>query len=400
MDKAEPMESDTLKQLSLKVSQYFLEFLESDFKRQQAPRRRIVLQTETGLKSGMSLSPYQSLQAAIWQQLAKPWESTSISVTPKTYQRPLSHGLKAIVREQVSALTDESRQTVIDSVIDRAKRTLNSSVSHPEEWITTVREELADALGSNIVRPMLALLDAAIKDQAYSAVDSVYTAEADLILTLAEPLDAALTEVLARYSTSRQSTELETIANDLLSLEYVRSTLQHFFESFSAADAYLEFRDLETYVTTADNIQLYLYVGTIQYSSTTYPLFYIPLDILRSENGHTYTLTPSNHIYANKRAVDFILQELGERAKRQWLSPIKDRITYIPAERSATETIEPLLTDILRSLDFTDDLRIPARQVQKLSHFNVSVTNQLYFCAFDKSAGINDCNFSICSIIN
>ncbi len=31
---------ETLKELSIKVSQYFLDFLESDFKRQQAPRRR------------------------------------------------------------------------------------------------------------------------------------------------------------------------------------------------------------------------------------------------------------------------------------------------------------------------------------------------------------------------
>ena len=49
---------DTLKALSIKVSQYFLDFLESDFKRQKAPRRRVVLQTESGFKAGMSLLSY------------------------------------------------------------------------------------------------------------------------------------------------------------------------------------------------------------------------------------------------------------------------------------------------------------------------------------------------------
>lgn len=36
---------ETLKQLSLKVPQHFLDLLESDLKRQQAPRRRVIVQT-------------------------------------------------------------------------------------------------------------------------------------------------------------------------------------------------------------------------------------------------------------------------------------------------------------------------------------------------------------------
>ena len=36
------MDGGTLKEFANKVSQYFLDFLESDFKRQQAPRRRVV----------------------------------------------------------------------------------------------------------------------------------------------------------------------------------------------------------------------------------------------------------------------------------------------------------------------------------------------------------------------
>ena len=53
---------EVLNNLSIKISQYFLEFLESDFKRQQAPRRRIVLQTDSGFKAGMQVSPYSQLK--------------------------------------------------------------------------------------------------------------------------------------------------------------------------------------------------------------------------------------------------------------------------------------------------------------------------------------------------
>jgi len=50
------MDPKILNDLSIKISQYFLDFLESDFKRQQAPRRRIELQTDNGFKSGMRIA--------------------------------------------------------------------------------------------------------------------------------------------------------------------------------------------------------------------------------------------------------------------------------------------------------------------------------------------------------
>ena len=64
------MVPEVLKNLSIKISQYFLEFLESDFKRQQAPRRRVVLQTDNGFKAGMRVAPYAGLQSDLWKILA------------------------------------------------------------------------------------------------------------------------------------------------------------------------------------------------------------------------------------------------------------------------------------------------------------------------------------------
>jgi hypothetical protein len=40
--------SNALRQFDFKISRYFLDFLEIDFKRQQAPRRRIQLKNSVG----------------------------------------------------------------------------------------------------------------------------------------------------------------------------------------------------------------------------------------------------------------------------------------------------------------------------------------------------------------
>lgn len=50
--------SDALHQFGFKVSRYFLDFLETDFKRQQAPRRRIQLKNEANQNTGVALRPH------------------------------------------------------------------------------------------------------------------------------------------------------------------------------------------------------------------------------------------------------------------------------------------------------------------------------------------------------
>ena len=49
-----------------------------------------------------------------------------------------------------------------------------------------------------------------------------------------------------------------------------------------AADAFLEFRDLDTYVSNAEGMQLYLYIGALKYAGVQYPIFFVPVEIERA----------------------------------------------------------------------------------------------------------------------
>jgi len=97
---------NVLNNLSIKISQYFLEFLESDFKKQQAPRRRIELLTPNGFKSGMRIAVYTELQKTLWDLLEKPINTElTFSFTPKSYFKQLSNPLKLIIKEQVENIS-------------------------------------------------------------------------------------------------------------------------------------------------------------------------------------------------------------------------------------------------------------------------------------------------------
>jgi hypothetical protein len=92
------MEATTLREIALRVSQYFRDFLESDFKRQQAPRRRVVLQSDSGFRAGMRIGTYPELQRDIWKLLSKPSSGDlSLSMQPRRYTRPIGPTLKRII---------------------------------------------------------------------------------------------------------------------------------------------------------------------------------------------------------------------------------------------------------------------------------------------------------------
>jgi hypothetical protein len=387
------LESGTLKELAIKVSQYFLDFLESNFKRQQAPRRRIVLQTDTGFKSGMRISPYPDLQRDLWKLLEKPAEAhSSIRMAPAQYKRPITATLRAIIKEQVQALAEQSLEVVRLETISKAQATKGKAIENPEVWVDEIRRSFALEIGTQIISPLLALLDGPLSNQAYSVHDSIYATESELIELVAAKVDPLLPEILSRYLANGDLAELRAILDAELSIEGVRSALTEYFEKYMAADAFLEFRDLETYAATGENLQLYIYIGTLKYGNSNFPLFYAPVEVMRDANTGTYSFGLVSHLYAHKRAIDFILQELGARQKREWLNPIKERISYLTPTQSILGVAQPLFRQILNVLDLGGQIDLTPGAVNQASNTVVSVTTALHLAVFDRSdeALLND----------
>ncbi len=383
---------ETIREISIKVSQYFLDFLESDFKRQQAPRRRIVLQNEAGFRSAMRVAAYPLLHHNLWQMLGKRSEGDpTLKFQPKIYSRPISKTLRSIIKEQIQAITDEELLKVRAAVFDEANSSRSLAIENPEEWVDQVRTKVAEEVGSQIVAPLLALLDGPLSQQAYSAHDSIYSAEADIIAIVSSRLDGVLPEVLSRYLATGETAELIAVLDNLLSRDGVRDELLGYFENFMAADAYQEFRDLETYAMTGEGLQLYLYIGQMKFGAHSYPLFYVPIEVERLVEGG-YTLTLLNHLYANKRAVDFVLQELGERAKRQWLNPINDRIIYLAPEENLADVAKPLFNKIANALDLGGQIELEPGTIAAASNTNVQLSTALHIAVSDRSdeALLND----------
>lgn len=381
-----------LRPIASRVSQYFRDFLDSDFKRQQAPRRRIVLTSESGFRSGLRTSPYPSLDRDLWSLVSRPsGDDLSLSIGPRKYTRPISPVLRKVIEEQVNAIPASAVEIVQHEVGALAVSTYASAVKDPELWIDGVQAHLADKVSEHIIRPLIAHLDGPLRSQAYWVVDSLHAAERDLVERVSADLSRILPEQLAKLLATQDPAPLLEAIPQFLTLESTHQALITFFDGYVAADAYLEFRDLETYVTTSDNLQLYLYIGAVKYKGNQYPLFFLPIEVQRETSGAGYQLKLVNHLYANRKAIDFVLQELAAGLNRAWVSPIPERITYLKPEQSVYEEARLLFRRVANAMDLGGEIDLSSSS-QDASTAQVGLSSALYLAAFERAdeALLND----------
>jgi hypothetical protein len=389
------MQGSTLREVAIKVAQYFQDFLESDFKRQQAPRRKIHLQSDTGFRCGMRLRPYPTLDDALWKLLSRPsGEALTLKLLPREHKRPLSATLSRVIQEQIQAIPESALVIVRGEVLGEIDKTWAKAVQDPEAWVEGVRGTLAQGLSQHVVRPLIAHLDGPLRSQAYSVIDSLYAAEGDIVAAVGCDVDALLPDVLAKHlahESARQQGVVKGALEGFLTLPLAQTALQAFFASFVTADAYLEFRDIETYATINEGLQLYLYMGALQHRGNQYPLFFAPVQVDKLADGSGFQLTVVNQLFANRSAIDFVLQEIAAQRQREWVSPITERINYLTPEQSLYEVTRGLFALVANAVDLAGQVQFSSRSADA-STADVKLSAQLHLCAFDRGeeALVND----------
>lgn len=340
----------------------------------------------------MRVSHYPALNKDLWALISRPTqEDMSLVFTPRKYTRPVSQVMSRIISEQVKAIEDRQVMEAKQALVSKVRATYAAAVKNPEEWVEAMRAVLAGALAEDVVRPLIAHLDGPLKQQAYSVMDSLYAAEVDMVRCISSDLDSALPSVLAVVLARQSFTELLEAVENFLDPGEVRTRLEDFFKSFVASDAYLEFRDIETYVATNDSLQLYLYIGGLRFRNNTYPLFFLPIETKSLEKDVGYELKIVNHLFANRRAIDYVLQEMAAGQQREWVSPVKERINYIAPQQSIFEVARGFFSRVANAVDLPGQVELSSGAADA-SNTQVTLSPAMFICAHEKSdeALLND----------
>src|SRR5438105_2298068 len=98
---------NALREFSSRISKYFLQFLETDFHRQQAPRRRIQLRNDANQTTGVALRKYDSLYRHVINLLGKDLTGNSprtLNIAHGRFKSPVSAPLRNLIEQYIDQL--------------------------------------------------------------------------------------------------------------------------------------------------------------------------------------------------------------------------------------------------------------------------------------------------------
>lgn len=342
--------------------------------------------SDTGFRMGVPLRKYPALYDALIKKIQAPISKGFEFPIPKgRYTSPLSPTLRDLIRQQVQAIPDEAFEAIRASTLSYAGSKRIDGSKHAEKYVDDVSIRFVEEAGQRIVLLLLSLLEEPFKQSSYSAVESVYDIEADLSDTITIPAIEQFPSALNTLITTGDNAAFTAVLDEFFSPPEVRQSVLRFFDEFATADAFLELRDLENTLSTTENQALYLYLGDIRFGTTNFPMFYIPLEVEFGGSGSAFNLRADPHLYVNKRALDWIAQEISAQNGRTFIPPALDRILYLDETDSFLEAAQRLTQGMVKAIDLASEIDFTAVRMKKVSNSTLQMSTSMYFAVFDRS---------------
>ncbi len=374
-----------VKGLADKVLLYFREFLETDFKRQAAPRRRIQFKTQAGYRSAIDLRKYPAFFKDVWLLAAKPPQEMKLTLGQKKYKAQISPVLKNLIQQFVDQLPEQGFADVRADIVRHVADHRVKGAENPERYVDEAITRFAEMTAAQIVHPLLTLLEGPFKQAAYSAEDSVFEVESDLTDALCLPAAEQMAPAINTLLLSGNSEPLQAGMAEFFTLVAVKSQMMEFFESFAAADAYQEVRDVLNYMRSDDTLTTYLYFGAIKFGANDFPLFYLPVTLALEAEGSGYVMSAEPKLYIHKRAIEFVVSELKRDAERVSVAVIPERIVHLTDEETAHKRMLTTMRELTRTLDIAGEIDVNESRPQIARSPQLRISNAAYLAVFDRS---------------
>lgn len=344
-----------------------------------------MLKNDAGFRMGIQLRKYPLLYDTLINKIKAPVGVGIEFVIPKgRYTSPLSIALRNLIRQQIEVIPDEAFTSIKKSTLSYAASHFIEGAKHVDNYIENVSIHFVNEVAKRIVLPLLSLLEDSFKNGAYSAVESVYDIESDLTDAITIPSLEQFTTPLNTLITTGDKGALIAVMEEFTPTE-TRQRLQSFFDDFSTSDVFLELRDLENTLNTTENQALYLYLGDVRFGTATFPMFYIPLEVEFNAGIASFILKAEPHLYVNKRALDWVAQEISAQSGRTFISPTQDRILYLDEKDSFLEVAKKQTQFMVKALDLAAEIDFSNTSMQRVDNAIMQMSTSLYLAVFDRS---------------
>lgn len=374
------------------VAKYFMDFLETDFHKRKNPRRVVKLRNEEALLVGIRLDKFPSFNDAVWKSIRDAFGTKALKQIAKGgYRSNIPSNLIDLIKYQLKNVTIGQSEELAEKLANIVE---NFALAYRDEFdkaLNTSLEEAAKTFRAVLVAPFIGSIAKSLVSAGIGDENSLYLMEEELTDVLVKGVEnkiSNLTKLLIAGECVETALELKSV----LDLEEIKASLQSFFENYQVTDLFNEIFQIAQNKNLLETQELYLYFCDITFNGVKYPIFYLPVSLERQ--GDTFAVEFDSHVYVNKKAMEFIVQEYRNKTgKIGDLKTVKERILFLADQNGGFKAfLGEVLSEIVGffELDTTIDLADSSAQTAKSMH--VRISNACYISLFDKfdEAVVND----------
>ena len=382
--KSEKTEGTTQAPFVKEVAKYFMNFLETDFKKRRIPKRNTIQKTQNGLRVGFELEKYPKLKKNLMSLLNSGFKKDSLVIKKGDYANKVPDSLLKLINKKIEALPENRRKDVFNEIKNVLEEKVALFAKEYDRFLEESKEDTRKIFRRSFISPSLDDLYKPLENLNLADTNSKYQLEVDVSDSLFSIFEDRYTEVLQSFFRKPKEFDLSDALNDVVSLSEIKDRLLNFFENFAISDAFVDLYQIYRNNQLIDQTEVYLYFYEIALGNEKFPIIYLPIVIERENNK--FTLRFDKRIFINTNAIDFAVQEFNAQLrKNDRLASEFDRIIYLNGDENFALELETIIRKIENFFELNSNIDVSKPELQKGGNLVMSLSNKSYFFLFDKS---------------
>ncbi|MEX0999960.1 MAG: hypothetical protein WD000_08400, partial [Thermodesulfobacteriota bacterium] len=143
MAKKEFTKSENIETASFvkEVAKYFMNFLETDFKKTRIPKRNSIQKTQEGLRVGIDLEKYPKLKKTFFALLNSGFEKEKLSIRKGEYVNNVPKDLFNLIEERIKKLSKKDLDKVFNEIENLVEEKKVLHVKEYDKFLEETKEE-------------------------------------------------------------------------------------------------------------------------------------------------------------------------------------------------------------------------------------------------------------------
>ena len=373
------------------VAKYFMNFLETDFKKRRIPKRNAIQKTQKGLKVGIDLEKYPKLKKTFFSLLNSGFKKESLQIKKGEYVNNVPKNLFNLIEARINKLSKKDLNKVFNKIENMVEEKKVLYVKEYDKFLEESKEETKNIFSRNLIITLLDDLDKPLENLDIADENSKFQLETDITDSVFAVFENKYTETLQNFFQGKKGFDLKQDLQETVKLIEIKNNLIKFFENFVIGDAFFNIYQLYRNNKLIDKTEIYLYFYELSLGNEKFPIFYIPITIIKKEDRFIFQF--EKRVFINTKAVDFVVQEFNlQTGKKSTLAGEFDRILYINGEDEFSSVLKNYISKIENFFELNKNIDLQNSELQKGMNLVTSFSNKGYLFLFDKSeeALIND----------